>query len=275
MGKILLCYPGGRHKALTMSYDDGQGADRRLVDIFNRYGIRGTFHLNSGLLGESDRVTAEEVRALYAGHEVSAHTLTHPTIARCPNEQIVHEVMEDRRRLEQLVGYTVRGMSYPNGSHSRRIRELLPGLGIEYARVVPSSGQFGLPDDWLQWQPTCHHNHNLMPLAETFAGLHKTQYLYLMYVWGHSYEFDNDNNWELMEEFCSSIGGRDDIWYATNIEIVDYVKAYEQLKFSASLAFVHNPTATNIWLSVDGRIIEVRGGEQVQLNISEALNRLE
>lgn len=49
-------------------------------------------------------------------------------------------------------------------------------------------------------------------------GLHKRQYLYLMYVWGHSYEFDNDNNWELMERFCAMAGGRGDIWYATNLE---------------------------------------------------------
>ncbi len=43
----------------------------------------------------------------------------------------------------------------------------------------------------------------------------------MMYVWGHSYEFTNQNNWELMEDFCKLVGGRDDIWYATNIEIVD------------------------------------------------------
>lgn len=269
MNRILMCYPGGRHKALTLSYDDGRSADRRLVEMFNRNGLKGTFHLNAGLLGEGDRIAAEEVQALYAGHEVSAHTLTHPTIARCPNEQIVHEVMEDRRRLEKLVGYPVRGMSYPNGSHSRRIRDLLPGLGIEYARVVPSTGQFGLPEDWLQWQPTCHHNHNLTELAETFVGLHKKQYLYLMYVWGHSYEFDNDGNWERMEQFCAFAGGRDDVWYATNLEIVEYAGAYERLKFSASLDFVFNPTAASVWLDVNGQIVEVKGGEQKRLGQAE------
>ena len=28
-----------------------------------------------------------------------------------------------------------------------------------------------------------------------------------------------------MEEFCSYMGGRKDIWYATNIEIIDYMEA--------------------------------------------------
>lgn len=265
MTKVLLCFPQGLHKALTMSYDDGVHADRRLVDIFNRNGIKGTFHINGGLFDRPNRLSAEEAVKLYEGHEISAHTLTHPTIARVPKEELAHEVLEDRKALEALAGYPVRGMSYPNGSYNSRIKETLPHLGIEYARVTQGTQQFGMPDDWYEWQPTCHHNKGLMPLAETFVSLHKTQYLYLMYVWGHSYEFDNDNNWELMEQFCEFAGGRDDIWYATNIEIVDYVKRFERLQFSASRSMVHNPSAESVWLSVDGQKVEARGGTTTRL----------
>lgn len=267
MATIYLCYPGGRHKALTMSYDDGRRADERLVGIFNRHGIKGTFHINSGLFGNSnnDRLTEEECQRLYEGHEVSAHTLTHPTIARCPKEQLVHEIMEDRKGLEQLMGYTIRGMSYPNGSYNPQIKDMLPHLGIEYARVVETThGGFGLPHDWLEWKGTCHHKDNLLKHAETFLSLHKKQYLYLMYVWGHSYEFDNDNNWSIIEQFCELAGGHEDIWYATNIEIVDYLKAYDQLKFSAAMDFVYNPTALTLWLSVGGNIVEVPGGSTIR-----------
>ncbi|MDQ0059269.1 polysaccharide deacetylase family protein [Paenibacillus harenae] len=265
MPKILLCFPDGKHKALTMSYDDGTTADRRLVSIFNRHGIKGAFHLNGGLFGKGNRISEEEAVSLYEGQEVSAHTLTHPTIARCPREQLVHEIMEDRKKLERLAGYTVRGMSYPNGSFNQEIKRMLPYLGIEYARVVQTTGGFGMPDDWLEWQPTCHHNDRLLERAETFIDLHKSQYLYLMNVWGHSYEFDNDNNWELIESFCERISGHEDIWYATNIEIADYMRAYGQMKFSADLSFVYNTTATGVWLSVDGQIVEVKGGSQAVL----------
>ncbi|RCW49372.1 polysaccharide deacetylase family protein [Paenibacillus prosopidis] len=263
MPKILLCFPEGRHKALTMSYDDGMIADRRLVSTFNRYGIKGTFHLNSGLFGTGNRLTEQEAAVLYTGHEVSAHTLTHPTIARCPKEQIVYEIMEDRKGLERLVGYTVRGISYPNGSFNQEIKQMLPALGIEYARVVQTTGGFSMPDDWHEWKPSCHHNDQLIEKTETFIGLHKSQYLYLMYVWGHSYEFDNDDNWELIERFCELAGGRENIWYATNIQIVDYMNAYNQLKFSAGLDFVYNPSAQSVWINVDGRIVEVKGGSQM------------
>ncbi|MFC0215641.1 polysaccharide deacetylase family protein [Paenibacillus chartarius] len=265
MPRVVVSFPEGKHKALTMSYDDGRNADKRLVEIFNKYGIKGSFHINGGLLGGEDRLTAEEAAALYLGHEVSAHTLTHPTIARCPKEQLVYEINEDRRVLEAVVGYPVRGMSYPNGSFNSGIKSMLPHLGIEYSRPVQTTGGFGMPDDWYEWKPTCHHNDKLLERAESFLQLHKRQYLYLMYVWGHSYEFDNDSNWDVIERFCAAVGGRDDIWYATNIEIVDYMNAFAGLKFSASRELVYNPSAQSVWLEVDGRIVEVGGGKQVSL----------
>ncbi|KRG16557.1 polysaccharide deacetylase family protein [Lederbergia galactosidilytica] len=265
MPQITMSFPHGKHKVLTMSYDDGKAADRKLVEVFNRNGIKGTFHLNSGLLGKGDRIGLEEIKAVYAGHEVSAHTVTHPTIARSPKEALLEEILEDRKDLENIVGYTVRGLSYPNGSYNQYIKELLPYLGIEYARTVHSTGHYSMPDDFLEWHPTCHHNQDLLKRGENFIQLHKQQYLYMMYVWGHSYEFDNDHNWDIIETFCQTVGRQTDIWYATNIEIVDYLNAFHQLKFSANSQFVYNPSAISIWLNVDGDIVEVKGGSQIEL----------
>ncbi len=261
---IYTCFPGGKHKVLTMSYDDGRTEDRRLVEIFNKYGIKGTFHLNSGLVRD-DRVKMEEWASLYEGHEVSCHTVLHPTISRSPIEQVALQVLEDRRKLEQAVGYPVRGMSYPNGSYTKEIVELLPMLGIEYCRVVGNTDDFGMPEDYLTWKATCHHNHNLMDNGKRFLELHKTQYLYMMYVWGHSFEFPINNNWEMMEEFCHMMGGKEDIWYASNIEIVDYMKAAKNLKFTIDGDLVYNPNAINVWISVDGRIHEIPGGESIKI----------
>lgn len=266
MHTIYKCFPYGKHKVLTMSYDDGRNADRRLIEIFNKYGIKGTFHLNSGLIDQDDdRIKLDEIKELYKGHEIAAHTLTHPTIARCPIEQVTYQVLEDRKRLEKFAGYTVRGLSYPNGSYDESIKSLLPHTGIEYSRIVGSSKNFTFPKDFYEWLPTCHHNDDLMKLAEEFVGLFKKQYLYMMYVWGHSYEFDRDNNWDLIEEFCKYVSNKEDTWYATNIEIVDYIKALNNLKFSAEGNFVYNPSAQNLWLIVDDNVVEVKGGTQMQL----------
>ncbi len=261
---IYICFPGGRHKALTLSYDDGREEDRRLVEMLNRYGIKGTFHINSGLY--ENRIPKEEWAGLYRGHEVACHTVLHPTIERCPIDQVALQILEDRRELEEAVGYPVRGLSYPNGSHTEEIERLLPALGIEYSRVVGNRDDFGMPENLFRWKATCHHNHRLLEHVDSFAALCKSQYLYLMYVWGHSYEFTGDGSWELMEEFCRRISGREDIWYATNIEIVDYMKAARALRYTINGDRVCNPNACKVWISVNGRIFALPGGETTPLN---------
>ena len=266
MNKVYCCYPGGKHKALTMSYDDGKVQDRRLIEIFNRYGIRGTFHLNSGLFDRDERIDPAEIPTLYAGHEVACHTVTHPTIARCPLPEVAQEVINDRVFLEKYAGYPVRGLSYPNGSLSKEIEALLPACGIRYSRVVGSSDSFALPENPYRWQATCHHNHNLLALGEQFLGLFKKQYLYLMYVWGHSYEFDDKGNWDLIEGFCRMMGGKEDIWYCTNIQFVDCMDDLNRLQFAADNSFVYNPSARDCYISVNDRpAVCVPAGQQINL----------
>lgn len=270
--KVYVCFPQGKAKALTMSYDDGKVQDERLVGIFNRHGIRGTFNLNYGMLGQKPRLSAERIRELYTGHEIATHTMTHPTIARCPLTAVAEELLEDRKGLERLTGQIIRGHAYPNGSYNEEIKTLLRGLGLAYARVVRATGEFELPTDPYEWHPTCHHNDpGLMDKARFFAEFPKKQYLKLMYVWGHSYEFDQNDNWQVMEEFCAYMGGRDDIWYATNIEIIDYMEAASALRFSADSSRVFNPSAVSVWLAVDDdNYVEAKGGCMTELrNASE------
>ncbi len=266
MNTIYHCFPGGKHKALTFSYDDGKLQDRRLVELFNKTGMKGTFNLNSGIIpNDADRIQAEEARLLYQGHEVACHTYTHPTIARCPAPGVVQQVLEDRRLLEEMMGVPVRGLAYPNGSYSPEIEALLPHTGIRYARTVTSTLTFAMPDNYMAWDPTCHHKRSLMELGEQFNALFKKQYLYLMYVWGHSYEFDNDGNWSLIEDFCRQMSGKDDIWYATNIEIAEDQDAFDRLIFTSDLKHVYNPSYASVWLSVGGEIVEAKGGAYTAL----------
>lgn len=263
--KLYYCFPQGKAKALTMSYDDGKVQDRRLVEIFNQNGIKATFNLNYGLMGQPPRLPAEEIRTLYRGHEIATHTLHHPTIARSPLAKVAEEILEDRKGLEALTGTVVRGHAYPNGSYSREIEELFSSLGIAYGRVVECVPDFALPENPMEWHPTCHHSDpKLMEYGQFFVDFSKKQYLKLMYVWGHSYEFDQNterNNWDVIEDFCQLMGNRPDIWYATNIEIIDYMQLLRSLRFTASCDAVYNPCAASAWLAVDNdRIVEAKGG---------------
>lgn len=265
--KIYNCFPGGRFKALTMSYDDGKIEDRRLVDIFNRHGIKGTFNLNGGKLGAPDTVTADEIATLYAGHEVATHTLTHPTIARCPLVEVAEEIAGDRKILESLTGKLVRGHAYPNGSYSDEIISLFRSLGIVYGRVTTPTLNFALPADPMRWQPTCHHNApQLMEKGRYLVETDRKHILHLLYVWGHSYEFSRNDNWQVIEEFCEQVGGKADIWYATNIEIIDYMEVLNRLQYAADGQSVYNPSAQSAWIEIDdSRIVEIPGGSYVDL----------
>lgn len=269
--KIYNCFPGGRYKALTMSYDDGYIEDERLIKIFNHYGIKGTFNLNSGMFEEGykghKRVPKERIAELYKGHEVATHCYTHPTIARCPLIKVAEEILRDRQELERLTGGPVRGHAYPNGSFTPEIKELFHKMGVAYARTVENTGKFTIPTDPLEWNPTCHHNSSdLMQKGKALLNHNKKFYWRLMYVWGHSYEFVDDNNWEVIEEFCKLMGGHEDIWYATNVEIIDYLEVLERLKYTANSMSVYNPSYESAWLMIDEeRIVEVPGGKCIDL----------
>lgn len=257
-------FPGGVGHALTMSYDDGQSHDLRLVELFDRYGIRGTFHLNSSNIGKPGYLSAEDVTAHFQNHEVSAHTLTHPFLTKLPPSVVIHEVLEDKHRLEDLSGRLVRGMSYPYGQYNDNVISIARSCGMEYSRTVEATNCFEIPDDFMRWHPTAHHNGDLVGLWERFIN-HIPHKMLLFYVWGHSLEFAAQGNWSVIEDFCRTAGGHGNIWYATNAEICEYVTASRQVVFSADRTLAYNPTATEIWFTADGKKVRLAPAQVLDL----------
>lgn len=254
-------YPGGKTRAVTLSYDDGVVEDRQLVDLLNRHGLKGTFHLNSGTLNREKKLRPEEIATLFRGHEVSAHTVNHPHLDSIPHAQLIAELWEDRRALEGLAGYPIRGMSYPYGTYSQGVVETLPTLGIEYARTTESHGGFHLPGNFLLWHPTCHHNRDLAAKTEAFFSENPRGRLRLLYVWGHSYEFPRDDNWGVIEHFAERVAREESAWCATNIEIVDYVDALRRLRVSVDGARIQNLSHLPLWITWDGVPREIAAGK--------------
>ncbi|MBQ7775422.1 MAG: polysaccharide deacetylase family protein [Lachnospiraceae bacterium] len=258
-------FPQGKKKALTFSYDDGQIFDRKLVEIFNKYSLKGTFHLNSGTLGE-DRsyeafITKEEVSQLFKGHEVAVHGVQHRNLPTLTKQQMLLELLEDRKALEALTGYMVQGMSYAFGSYSDEIIQMAKTVGIKYSRTVNSTNGFFPPADFMAWHPTCHHDGNLMQLGEQFLEVPDFIELPIMYVWGHSFEFGRKDDYSVIEEFAQLVNGKEDIWYATNIEICEYIQATRNQEFSADGLTMKNPTAVSVWVSTEAGLTEVKPGE--------------
>lgn len=228
----------GKLKAVTFSYDDGVTQDQRLIDLFNRYGLRATFNINSGLLGQGGRLIREnvtvahvkpqpeEIRGIYQGHEIAAHTLTHPNLSRVEDDaEIIRQVEQDRLRLSELAGYEVVGMAYPGGgiNYSEHAAEVIrQNTGIRYARTTVSTHSFAPNQNLYTLHPTVYHHvefDKMFELARDFISL-KPDSPQIFYIWGHAYEFDIANTWAKMEEFCKLISGHDDIFYGTNKEVL-------------------------------------------------------
>lgn len=273
---IFMRFPEGKDKALTLSYDDGVWADKRFMEIINRGGLRCTFNINSKGFAQKDaegpgRMSAKQCLELYtkSGYEVAVHAATHPFLEELPLPLAINEVLEDRKNLEKMFGTIVRGMAYPYGTYNDALVEGLKNVGIAYSRTTVSTGDFKIPTNWLRMPATCHHNNpQLMELCDKF--LRKDRYVKpkLFYLWGHTYEFDNNNNWDVIEKFTEKMGDRDDIWYATNIEVYDYVEAYRRLIFSIETRKVYNPSAIPVWFTVwnwgSNKIIKVNSGETLE-----------
>ena len=277
MAEMCMRFPGGRAKCLTFSYDDGVINDFRLADLFEEKGLKCTFNLNSGEWTDKDyddytsvhrRMTLEKAKTLYRrnGFEVASHAVTHPHLEKLPAANCTKEILDDRLALEKSFGVPVRGFAYPFGTWNDSVITSLKACGMVYARTVWSSHNFDIPKDWLVLRPTCHHAEPELP-ALTDRFLNESSPwpdAKLFYVWGHSYEFDFNNTWQLIEDFTDKVSGRDDIWYATNIEVYDYVKAYESLVFDAEMTMVSNRSSQDVWFVLNGSEIKVGAGETLK-----------
>lgn len=269
-------FPEGKKKALTLSYDDGVIEDARLIDILNKYGIKGTFNINSGLFAPKDaiagtkdrRMSAKQCLELYkdSPHEVAVHGYIHPYWDKLPSDRIVFDVIEDRRNLENMFDRNIRGCAYPMGTFNDTAVEALRICGISYARTTVSTESFSVPTDWLRMPATCHHNNpRLFELCDQFLNNDPGRNNYLFYLWGHSFEFDDRDNWDVIEKFAEKMGGHDDIWYATNMEIYEYVKAYNSLEFSADGRYVTNPTLIDVYIEQCPNVYKIPSGERVKI----------
>ena len=227
-----------KKKAITFSYDDGVTQDIRLIELLNKYGLKCTFNINSELLGlpgtlirENQRIShykihPEDVKHIYDGHEVAAHTLTHPFLPHIMDEkEIIRQVEQDRLNLSELAGYEVVGMAYPGGgiNNDDRVAAIIRDhTNIRYCRTTDCTDSFA-PQTYLhRFNPNVYHMDfdKMMEMGRKFLEL-ETDTPQIFYIWGHSYEMDyHPDDWIKLEAFFQLISGKEDIFYGTNAEIL-------------------------------------------------------
>jgi peptidoglycan/xylan/chitin deacetylase (PgdA/CDA1 family) len=282
--KIEMLFPEGKYKALILSYDDGAKQDRKLVALMNKYQLIGTFHLNSNKLSTNnyfDYLNKDEIKDLYKGHEVSVHSANHPNLPDISIIDVIYEIVEDRKELERLMGYPVRGMAYPFGNTNDDVIDAINGLGIEYARTVGDTYNFEIPKDFLRWHPTIHQfgkaysqpnqpekdKKELTDFYKVINDFLQTKELAVLDIWGHSWEMGTDQNkWDEAEKFFKLLANNQSIHYTTQIDLVDYIKAFRNLKFSVDKNWVTNPSAFTIYIKINNKTFSIPSGAKINLS---------
>lgn len=284
MRSVFMRYPGGKAKAVTFSYDDGVPQDQRLAALFDKYGMKATFNFNCEC-NRKFNFTKEQVKEFFLskGHEIAVHGAFHRANGNLRPIEGIRDVLDCRLELEAKCDQIIRGMAYPdtgitqmgNFGNYEQIKNYLTELDIAYARTLGGdNNSFLVPQDFHAWMPTAHHdNPNIMKYIDEFLNLdispaayHAKRIPRLFYIWGHSYEFDNNGNWEHIEEICKKFTGNEELWFATNIEIYDYVQAYKSLRYSADGHTVYNPTLLTIWLDADSKPYCIQSGETIRID---------
>ena len=140
----------------------------------------------------------------------------------------------------------------------------MKACGIVYSRTIVSTKNFPLPTDFMQWHASCHHV-GIFEICDKFLKDLDSPWTHpLFYIWGHSFEFRTEEDWEMMENALKKLSGNDKIWYATNIEIYNYMKALEMLQISADETVFYNPSCIDVWVERNKTdIIMIPAGQRV------------
>ena len=258
-------YPSGKSKAFNVTYDDGVLQDVRFVELLNKYNLKGTFNLNSGLMKNEfewthesglvvKRLPSEKVVSLYDGHEITSHTLSHPFMYDKSEDEILFELKEDKRNLEKLFQREIKGFAVPFDYYSELIEDCTKKCGFEYARISEESLSFKPQSDYHRWKATVFHlDESLEKLTRDFICTEEE--LALFQIVGHSYDLDTENMWDKIEKVFKEISSQDDILPMTTIEIIDYLKAMEKAEITNNC--IENHSKQPLWFLVNDMVCKI------------------
>lgn len=263
---ITKLYPFGKRKAFNISYDDGVLQDVRFVNLLNKYGLKGTFNLNSGLLETEyewthdngsviKRLPISDVVSIYKGHEVASHTLTHPFMHELSKEDILYQLSSDKTNLEKIFHRQIRGFAIPFDYCSDLIVSCAKECDFDYMRISDESLSFNPPTNFHRWASTIFHcRESLKQLTNEFINCSNELALYQ--IAGHSYDLDVENKWDDIEEIFKAISTQPDILPMTHIEMVEYLTAMNSAIITEN--GIENNSSISLWFDINGKICEIK-----------------
>ena len=215
-------------KIVSLSFDDGTIYDKRFIGLLNKYGLRATFNLNSGLKDfiwyyedkPIRRLNLEESKEIYKGHEVASHSLTHPYFSSLDEKRQIQEVEEDILNLEKIFSRKIEGFAFPFIDQTEaNIQVVKNNIDLKYIRcsiftekILPKDryhvGINALYDDKDIYEKLERYKSNILPNS-------------LFVIAGHSYEFEVKNDWEKIEKLLKYLKENDELLV---LPLIDAIK---------------------------------------------------
>jgi peptidoglycan/xylan/chitin deacetylase (PgdA/CDA1 family) len=146
-GTLEKCTAPGMGKRVVITFDDGytnvlkygakplaatgfKAVQFLVADLLGKYNV---WDVPDGEAPEPMMDRAQVREWLAAGHDIGAHTLSHPWLTRLPIPAAREEIAASRKKLEDLFGRPIRHFCYPFGDWNKRVRDLVVAAGYQTA----------------------------------------------------------------------------------------------------------------------------------------------
>ena len=217
-------------KYLVFSIDDGTVFDKKSIEIFDKYDVHATFNLNSGLDDfvwyfndeiPIRRLVLKDNVDLYKNHEIASHSLTHPYLDSCSEEEIIRQVNEDIQNLENIFHRKITSFATPFRTSGNRETDIIKNnCPVNNIRISCIDESMDIPSDVFNIKITALDINRAFELLPEFINRKEGVFIYA----GHSYDFAVKTSFEKLEEFIVEILKHDDIKIVTMSELVDILK---------------------------------------------------
>lgn len=203
---------------IATSWDDGLASDLRLVEILKKYNATATFGLNPGLYSETRilndnrhikygyKITKSELHH-FMDYDIWNHTDTHKEMNVISRQQMLDELRDGKKKLEDIFQRNIDGIIWPYGSYTNESIDAALETGHRYGRATPIFGAFEIsrwatiPLHWRTWQIGIDYSH--------------------IVISGHTYEMVTEDDWLLVDELYRTITNNSNYKLVTLTELME------------------------------------------------------
>ena len=116
-------------KPVVLTFDDGSVSQTRAAEMLDARGMTGVFFIHSRAQMSDDQIRSLAER----GHEIGAHSVSHPFLTRLSDEQLWHEIYDNKVYLESVTEQSIDFFAYPFGDWNNRVAAAVEDAGYRGA----------------------------------------------------------------------------------------------------------------------------------------------